>query len=95
VILRLILEAMAAVLVISMLRSVIGVISKILFRPAAPPPSGPRRPPVPSGGELKKDPVCGTFISMETAIQKKVGAEVFYFCSAACRDKWRNPEASS
>lgn len=87
-ILRLILEAIIAVLVISMLRSVIGIIAKALFR-SAPEQSVPRRPSVPSGGELKKDPVCGTFISTATAIQKRVGAEVYYFCSEACRDKFR------
>jgi YHS domain-containing protein len=37
---------------------------------------------------LKKDPVCGTFISTSTAIQKRVGGEIYYFCSSACRDKF-------
>jgi YHS domain-containing protein len=52
--------------------------------------SAARRPAVPSGGELKKDPVCGTFISASTAIQKKSGGEVYYFCSPECRDKFRS-----
>ena len=89
-ILRLILEALIAVLVISMLRSAIGVIAKALFTSAMPPPQPQRRPSVPSGGELKKDPVCGTFISTATAIQKKIGSEIYYFCSAECRDKFRH-----
>jgi YHS domain-containing protein len=90
VILRLILEAVIAVLVISMVRSVIGIIAKALFQSAMR-PSGqaPHRPPVSSGGELKKDPVCGTYISAATAIQKKVGAETYYFCSPGCREKFR------
>ena len=29
----------------------------------------PQTPPVPLGGELKKDPVCGTYVSMATAIK--------------------------
>ena len=91
---RAILYLIASVLIISLLRSVIGVILKgfsDLFHPAdsAERQPGPR-PVVPSGGELKKDPVCGTFISASTAIQKKVRGETYYFCSAACRDQFKS-----
>lgn len=82
----------ASVLVISVVRSVIGIILKgfsDLFNPAPPSQKGPRPPSVPAGGELKKDPVCGTFISTATAIQKRVGGETYYFCSAECRDKFK------
>lgn len=90
-ILRLILEAVIAVLVISALRSAIGIIAKTLFQSAARPSNeAPRRPAVPSGGELKKDPVCGTYISTATAVQKRMGAETYYFCSPECRDKFRD-----
>ncbi len=81
----------ASVLVISVVRSIIGIVLKgfsDLFHPAAPPTNGPRTS-VPAGGELKKDPVCGTFISTATAIQKRVGGETYYFCSAECRDKFK------
>lgn len=88
-ILRLILEAVIAVLVISALRSVIGILAKAFFQSATRPQPGPPRPPVPSGGELKKDPVCGTYISTATALQKRSGAELYYFCSPECRDKFR------
>jgi len=74
---------------ISMLRGVIGVIGKLLGSFVSPPAPQARRPSVPSGGELKKDPVCGTFISTATAVQKRVHGEVYYFCSAECRDKFR------
>ena len=89
-ILRLILEAVIAVLVISMVRSVIGVVAKALFQSGMRPANQePRRPSVPSGGELKKDPVCGTYISTATALHKKVGSEMYYFCSPECRDRFR------
>lgn len=39
-------------------------------------------------GELKKDPVCGTYTTADTAVQKKVRGETFYFCSTQCRDKF-------
>ena len=82
----------ASVLVITIVRSIIGIIMKgfaDLFRPPASAQRGPQPPVVPAGGELKKDPVCGTFISTGTAIQKRVGGEVYYFCSPECRDKFK------
>jgi YHS domain-containing protein len=42
-----------------------------------------------SGGELKKDPVCGTYVSTEAAVTRTVDNEVLHFCSAACRDQYR------
>lgn len=83
---RAILYLIATVLIISVLRSVIGVVFKGFGELFRPPPPAP--PPVPSGGELKKDPVCGTFISPATSIQKKVAGETYHFCSVACRDKF-------
>jgi YHS domain-containing protein len=88
---RAILELILTVLVITMLRSVIGIFMRgfgDMFRPQE---SAARvePKPVPSGGELKKDPVCGTFISSSTALQKKVGDQTYYFCSAACRDLYK------
>jgi YHS domain-containing protein len=80
----------AAILAISMLRAVIGAIGKLFGDFVSPTPAGQaQRPQVPVGGELKKDPVCGTFISTATAIQKKVGSQVYYFCSSECRDKFK------
>jgi YHS domain-containing protein len=51
-----------------------------------------RRPPAPTvspGGELKKDPVCGTYVSTSTGISKNVGGQTIYFCSEECRKKYR------
>ena len=42
-----------------------------------------------SVGELKKDPVCGTFISTATAFQKFSQGQTYYFCSTECRDKFK------
>ena len=44
---------------------------------------GPR-----AGGELKKDPVCGTYVAPATSVSKTVKGEQFFFCSTACRDKY-------
>jgi YHS domain-containing protein len=86
---RVVLYLLLAIVLISMLRGVIGVIGKLFGDFVNPPQQAARRPSVPSGGELKKDPVCGTFISPATAVQKRVGGMVYYFCSAECRDKFR------
>jgi YHS domain-containing protein len=51
---------------------------------ANPPP-----PPVPAGGELKKDPVCGTYVSTAASLTRTVGGQVVHFCSKECRDKYR------
>lgn len=51
--------------------------------------SGDSSVPVSPGGELKKDPVCGTYVSTAASVSKKVGGEIVYFCSTECRDKFR------
>ena len=95
---RWIVEAVIAVLVITLLRSVLGVILKgfsELFHPSSATASGgsaARTPPRPIADELKKDPVCGTFIAASSSLQKTIAGEAYYFCSAACRDKFRGPE---
>ena len=58
-------------------------------RAPAPPPATPREPPVVSGGELKKDPVCGTYVSTSLSVTSRVNGEVVHFCSKECRDKYR------
>jgi YHS domain-containing protein len=91
--LRAVAYLIASVLVISVVRSIIGIVVKgftDLFHPTTPPQGGPRAPATPAGRELKKDPVCGTFISTGTAIQKRVGGETYYFCSNECREKFKS-----
>lgn len=83
---RLILLLVAVVAV----RALIGYASRAFTRlgsgrGAAGPAAGAPRP----RGELKKDPVCGVFVSTDSALKRTVGGEVIHFCSAACRDKFR------
>jgi YHS domain-containing protein len=58
-------------------------------RRAPTPPAPPREPAVVSGGELKKDPVCGTYVSTALAVTRNVKGELVHFCSTECRDKYR------
>jgi YHS domain-containing protein len=61
------------------------------FRSATTQPDRSRQspPPVSVGGDLKKDPVCGTYVSTVGSVSQKVNGQVVYFCSTQCRDKYR------
>jgi len=74
-----------------LVRSVLhGAFDKPTNNTARDPFLGMKRPPPPvsSGGELKKDPICGTYISTATAVAYRAGGKVTYFCSTECRDKY-------
>jgi YHS domain-containing protein len=47
----------------------------------------PAQPP--SGGELKKDPVCGAYVPVATSLSRVVNGQAVYFCSEDCRGKFR------
>jgi YHS domain-containing protein len=88
---RLIFWLLSAVFLISFLRAVIGVVGKAFSALVSPPPNQARKPTgaaVPLTGELKRDPVCGTYIATSTSLKHVAGAETVYFCSAACREKF-------
>ncbi len=51
-------------------------------------PGGPQ-PGGKSGGELMRDPHCGTYVAKARAVAMSVGDETLYFCSATCRDAYR------
>ena len=47
----------------------------------------PRVPP--RGVPMVRDPVCGTFVLAERAVELVEGRSRVFFCSDACRDKYR------
>ena len=91
---RVILYLLFAVILISVLRAILRIISKgfgELMSPGVGQSGQSSQAPgkqVPLTGELKKDPACGTYIAAATSIQEKVGGEILYFCSKQCRDKY-------
>ncbi len=91
---RIVLYLFLAIILISVLRSILGVLGKLgsaLLNPESShqaAASGPRKT-----GELKRDPVCGTYVPAETSIKRTVGGEVVHFCSAACSEKYRPEKA--
>jgi YHS domain-containing protein len=90
---RTLLYLIAIVLAISVIRSIVGVLSKAFseFTGVASEPSRQRARTVPPTESLQKDPVCGTYIAPSTAIVQMVNGEKVYFCSPACRDKFKRP----
>ena len=88
---RALLSLIAIVLAISVIRSIVGVLSKAFseFTNPSNGPSGPRARTVPPVESLQKDPVCGTYIAPSAAVVQMVNGEKVYFCSPACRDKFK------
>jgi YHS domain-containing protein len=96
ILVRAVLYLIGLVLAFSAIRSVIGIIVKgfaDLVNPEPTPkgPSGPRTrtPRVPASEALKRDPVCGTFLAPSTAVTSTVSGQTYFFCSTACRDKFK------
>ena len=89
---RVILYLLLAVVLISILRGVIGIIAKgfgELINPSQDrPQAGQAGKQVPLTGELKRDPSCGTYIAVATSVKENIGGQTFYFCSKECRDKF-------
>lgn len=93
---RALVYALLGIIVLTVIRMMAGVITKGLSEmlnsnAEQNAHSGPRRdqPSSPAGGELKRDPVCGTFVPASTAFVKQVGGDTIHFCSADCRDKFQ------
>jgi len=93
--LRFVLFVFSVIIGITVIRSVIGILLKALVSglqqssPATSPGGGPPRPPMPVTGELKRDPVCGTYVAAGSSVRRTVRGEELYFCSTECRDKYQ------
>jgi YHS domain-containing protein len=87
---RFLLFLLAFIFIVPILRSVVGSVVHLFGNWVAGPAAqrAKARPAVPAGGELKKDPVCGTYIAALTSVKKTVGGEVVHFCSPECRDRY-------
>ncbi|HUS06223.1 MAG TPA: hypothetical protein VMZ52_08005 [Bryobacteraceae bacterium] len=82
---------LCTIFIISLVRGIIGIILKgfgELVSPAGVPRPASAGAGTPVGGELKKDPVCGTYVSALSSVKKTAGGQIVHFCSAACRDKY-------
>jgi uncharacterized protein len=46
------------------------------------------------GGQLVRDPQCGTYVPMSTSVHLVSGGQTLYFCSVECRDAYRKAQSS-
>jgi YHS domain-containing protein len=76
-------------------RAAIGALGRLFTGTLQGPPPGEARASsqasgagLQSAGELRKDPVCGTFVPIATSLKRVVNGEAVYFCSANCRDRF-------
>ena len=89
---RLVFRFLVLVVFFAFLRYVITTVARVFSQTLRSQSSRPPVQQVPKSeliGELKQDPVCGTFVPTTSSVRKTVNGELVYFCSAACRDKYR------
>ncbi len=88
---RLFVIILMAIVAVTVLRMVAGVLARGLggVFDSGGNPAARRAGQASQGGELQRDPVCGTFVSPASSVTLKSGGKVVHFCSAACRDKYR------
>jgi YHS domain-containing protein len=86
-IVRILFPLIAILLVRSVIVAVLKALSQAFHSEVQPQPKP--APTVQAGGELKKDPVCGTYVSPGASVTKSVKGELVHFCSAECRDKYQ------
>ena len=72
----------------SLIVAVIRACSQFFGAPQSAPKQSAESPASQAGGELKKDPVCGTYVSPGAAVSKRIKGDLVYFCSPECRDKY-------
>jgi YHS domain-containing protein len=76
---------------ISVIRSVISFVQRALAGARNSPPhvragAGPTASSATT--MLQQDPVCGTYVAVDTSLKRAVNGRVLHFCSAECRDKY-------
>jgi YHS domain-containing protein len=87
-------ERLIQLLVIfSILRSVlrfVGGLRRGINRDSTPPAQNAAQPGTrETATMLQPDPVCGTYVSVESSLKKIVDGKVYHFCSPECRDKFQ------
>ena len=85
---RYILYLLISIFLYSIVRAVVQVVLKGMGDMMKPPAQPPAQAQVPLTGELKRDPVCGTYIATTSSVQLNAGGATLYFCSTDCRDKY-------
>lgn len=72
---------------ISVIRSVVSFVQRA-FSGVRPPASVRGAAGTPGTTMLQQDPVCGTYVAVDTSLKRVVNGRVVHFCSPECRDKY-------
>lgn len=91
---RVVLYLLLTVLLITLLRSFIGILMRMAARLLEPGPK-PGARPAEVGGELKQDPICGVYVPTATSVKIRENGREIYFCSPECRDRYRRGASRS
>ena len=88
---RFVVILLASILLITVVRAIVGIVLRgfgdMISGSKTTAGHGPQEQ-VPLSGELKRDPVCGTYVSTASSLKKSVGGQTVHFCSVACRDRY-------
>lgn len=77
-----------AIVVVTVLRTVIGIVAKWFTGGADRRAADPGKPPkVRAGGALLRCPACGTYTSESLAVKRVSGGDTLYYCSPECARK--------
>ena len=90
---RAIIFALLGILAFSFLRNILSVLTKGIADATRESMAGnqtrPQQPPQGSfGGDLVKDPICGTFVSAQSPYSRSADGKTHHFCSQACLDRF-------
>lgn len=80
---------LAFIFLVPLIRMVLGVIGRAFSGFALKPTQQQAARAQPMGGTLRQDPVCGTYVSEQSAVKLRDGSQTRYFCSKECLEKFR------
>lgn len=86
---RTVLFLLLAILIITLLRGIIGIVGKGIASLAEPKQPARRRGDAEPHDELKRDPVCGIYIPAGTAVKRIVDGDTVHFCSEDCAGRYK------
>lgn len=76
-------------LILFLVRIALRFIARLTGAASAPRPAPkPNQPATREGGQLVRDPNCGTYVPIGRALRQGSGDATVYFCSDACRNAW-------
>lgn len=81
--------ALFIILFIFIARAFWRIVDNVIAAASGQPPGAPSRQTPLQGAKMVRDPVCGTFVLPDRAVTSIDARGRVYFCSEACRDRYR------